>query len=251
MERWTPSLPPLSICAWLAPVVLAGLCAVFTLAGRLRTRRGVRSGYTRKLLHFSLFGAAALLAMGFGPAGVNLLGGIGALVVAFALWRGDGHPFYEAMARPSDAPHRQRYVIVPFLATVLGGIVASLAFGAYAVVGYLVAGCGDAIAEPVGLRFGRHRYRAPGLGDGVRSERSIEGSVAVFAVSCAAAVAAFAALELPGDWNVTRVVLGALAVGGVAAIVEGLSPHGVDNLTVQLAAAGVAALASGTTLTAG
>jgi len=236
---WTPTLPPFETSAWLAPAALVWIVSLFVLAGHLKTKRGVRTGFTRKFLHFGIFGAACGLSIALDVRAVNLLGGIGAVVIAFAIWRGEGHPFYEAIARESDTPRRTMFVVVPFAATVAGGIASSWLFGPLAAVGYLVAGCGDAIAEPVGLRWGRHRYRTPSFGTSEPTERSIEGSASVFVVSLIAAFVLFTQAALGVDTTSQAATI-ALAVAGAATIIEAVSPHGLDNLTVQLAAAGTA-----------
>ena len=123
--------------------------------------------------------------------------------------------------------------------TAVGGLASALLAGAYAGVGYLVAGWGDAIGEPVGSRWGRHRYRVPSL-RGVPAERSWEGSAAVFLVGWVAAGIALAGLGAGSA---------AIPVGFVCALVgavaEGLSNHGLDNLTVQISTSLVAALLLG------
>jgi phytol kinase len=94
----------------------------------------------------------------------------------------------------------------------------------------------------VGSRWGRHRYRVPSLA-GVPAERSLEGSAAVF---FAGTVAAGVALLLQ-ETDAASPALGAAALGaGLAgAVVEAVSPHGTDNLTVPLAAATTARLLLG------
>ncbi|GAG75160.1 unnamed protein product, partial [marine sediment metagenome] len=63
------------------------------------------------------------------------------------------------MAREKDFPRRGYFVIVPYLTTAMGGIVSNLLFGSSAIMGYIMCGAGDAVAEPVGVRFGKHRYK--------------------------------------------------------------------------------------------
>ena len=46
--------------------------------------------------------------------------------------------------------------------------------------------------------------------------------------------------DLPGDWTTGRALVAATCIGCGAAVVEGASHHGIDNLTVQLAASGIA-----------
>jgi phytol kinase len=135
------------------------------------------------------------------------------------------------MAREKDAPHRTHFVVVPYFSTLLGGLISNIAFGPIAVVGYLVTGFGDAIGEPVGARFGRHPYRVPCFGL-ARAERTLEGSAAVFVASVVAV--------LLGVWLSTNggITTGAMffipAIALASTLAESVSPHGWDNLTMQL-----------------
>src|SRR4029434_8658254 len=111
--------------------------------------------------HLCIVTMPAVLQLAGGLAAVMLFGGIVSLVVLYAVLRGDGFPFYEALARPTDAPQRTLFILVPLLMTALGGILANLFFGAFAIIGYLVGGWGDAGGDPVGHAFGRPPDRVP------------------------------------------------------------------------------------------
>jgi phytol kinase len=226
--------------SWKALLLLGTATALFTLlaawlAGRLRVRFDVRAPYTRKIFHFLVFSAAAVLHVAGGMPAVLLLGVIVSGAVLYAVARGDGFPFYEALARPTDAPRRTLFILVPLVTTAVGGLAANLLFGEAAYVGYLVAGWGDAVGEPVGTAWGRHRYRVPSLG-GVPATRSLEGSAAVL---LAGFLAAFAGLAV-GGLPVSRALLIAVSCGLAGAAVEALSNHGLDNLTIQVAVSGTA-----------
>src|SRR5205085_1454656 len=104
-----------------------------------------------------------------------------------------------------------------------------------AYIGYLVCGWGDAVGEPVGSRWGRHKYKVPSL-TGVAATRSLEGSAAVFVVG---SIAAIVGLDAIGDMSMHAVAVG-VACGLAGALVEAISNHGIDNLTTQVAAAAVA-----------
>jgi phytol kinase len=235
---WTPVLPPLPLAAFLAlPLAALSLGAGY-LCGRWRLEGKLRANDTRKIFHFTIFTAAGVLQAVWGTPAVNLLGGIVALQIAWLLARGDGNVFFEGLARDEDRPHRGFYILLPFLATGAGGILSSWLFGRACIVGFLVTGWADAIAEPLGIRFGRHRYRVPSLRKGVSTQRSVEGSLGVLVASFMAALAG-ATLAYPGADLATCAGTAAL-VALSATVVEAVSHHGTDNFTVQMSASAVA-----------
>lgn len=113
--------------------------------------------------------------------GYSVSSGFGAMcsLVVLCCIQGPGDLLYEALAREADAPRRSWFVILPWLTTLVGGLLSNVLFSNLAIAGYLVTGMGDAIGEPVGVRFGRHPYKAWSL-TAVRATRSLEGSLAVF-----------------------------------------------------------------------
>jgi phytol kinase len=125
--------------------------------------------------------------------------------------------------------------MLPLLATAAGGIISNIFFPGTAYIGYFVGGWGDAIGEPVGTKWGRHKYTVPTL-FGVRATRSIEGSTAVMLLSTA--IATFCLLQISAFGFATCLLYGAIC-GLAAAIVEAASSHGLDNLTIQVCASGV------------
>ncbi|MBN1893357.1 hypothetical protein JW906_02635 [bacterium] len=191
--------------------------------------------YTRKIFHFMIFTVAAVLQILFGFQAVTLFGFWIAVCVLYACFRGKGFPFYDALARPRDEPHATFFILVPLFATAAGGLLSNLFFAQFSPIGYLVAGWGDAIGEPVGARWGKHRYTVPTL-DRVPAERSIEGSAAVFFFGM---LVVFIATLLMG-YSMLKALQLAFFCGLVGAIVEGFSNHGIDNMTIQIAVSGTA-----------
>lgn len=216
------------------------LVAVAALVGWLRIRRGVSTPYTRKVFHFLVFSAATGLHLVGGLGLVTVFGTVVAAGVIVAVVRGEGDPFYEALARPRDAPRRTLLVVVPLLSTVAGGLLANLFLSPWAPVGYMVTGWGDAAGEPVGTRWGRHRYRVPSIA-GVQASRSLEGSAAVFLVGTLAAVVTLASMGLPAR----PALITGVACGAAGTAIEAVSSHGLDNLTLQIGVAAVARLLLG------
>jgi len=224
----------LSPLNWLyyAPVSVAVLGSTALLAGWLRLKKGVKVNYTRKIFHISNFTFAAAAYLYGGTVAVLFFGGMGIGAMLVSILLPDGNILLEGIAREQDAPHRRFYIVVPFIATAVAGVVDSWLIPQLAVVGYLVSGWGDAAGEPVGTRWGRHRYKVKALW-GVACTRSVEGSIGVFLASW---VAAFVGLQIARiDWLWAVPI--SLAAAAAAAFVEAVSSHGLDNLTVQMAAA--------------
>lgn len=228
-----------SILIW-SPIFFLYTAIGAAFSGWLRMRKDVRTAYTRKIFHFYIFSMAGIIHLTLGFPFVVLFGIVVCLWVLFAVFRGDNFPFYEAMARPQDAPHRSFFILVPMITTGLGGALANLFFPAFAYIGYFVCGWGDAVAEPVGAKWGKHRYRVPSL-LGVSATRSLEGSASVF---LAGTLVAFLGLSW-GGLSIVQALYGAFICGAVGTAVEAISSHGLDNLTIQVAVAGAAYLLFG------
>ncbi len=220
--------------AWRVALLAMFVGSVFAVVVAVLRRRGVRVAYTRKIFHFAIFSTAAVVHTIWSLPGTVVFGSVIAGIVLAAVAVGEGQAFYEALARDTDRPHRSLFILVPLVTTAVGGLASALLAGPFASVGYLAAGWGDAVGEPVGARWGRHPYRVPSLA-GVPATRTLEGSAAVFVVAFLGSALALSSLGF-GDaaW------LAGAVCGLVAAIVEAVSHHGLDNLTVQVAASLVA-----------
>jgi len=239
IQRFAGFFPDASTILVVAPLaLLCGLAAAWAVA-RLR-RGGMRVPYTRKIFHFTIFTTATVVQLHWGLPGVSVFGVVVSALVLAAVLRGAGNPLYDALARPTDAPHPHRFVLIPLLTTALGGGLANVLFPGFAYVGYLVCGWGDAVGEPVGTRWGRRRYQVPSMA-GVRATRSVEGSGAVLILGALAALIGLLATGRP----LTEAALMAAAAGLAGALVEAVSTHGLDNLTVQVAATAAAWLVGG------
>ncbi|MFW9262159.1 diacylglycerol/polyprenol kinase family protein [Nostoc sp. CALU 546] len=203
----------------------------------LRRLLGVKPDLTRKVIH---------IGAGMWVFGVLLLFNrweIG--IIPFATFIGLNYLFYRyrfigAMDTEDSSP-----------GTVYFAISVTLLFGllwrpdgpvdrvAIAVAGIMAMTWGDAIAALIGRRFGQHKYQ---VGNSVRSW---EGSAAMFMASTM--VIFLVLLLLPGSslsplatpLDLGWALLTAVVTATFATLAEAVSPHGTDNLSVPLVAAGV------------
>jgi len=233
------SIPPYPQIVYFVLVSVVAILTSGILAGAMKRYAGWKTGYTRKTLHFLIFFTAAGLHLWGGMPAVNVLGvGMG-IFVLYSVWAGDGNFFFESMAREKDSPRRGYFIVVPYLTTAAGGLISNLLFGGFAIMGYALCGAADAIAEPVGVRFGKHKYRVPSLRKVKVAERSLEGSLSVFLVSWALSLLFFVYLyQVPFE----KALIASFALSVILTLVEAISFHGSDNLTIQVTASGLAYL---------
>ena len=227
-----PGLMTLILGALLA---LAWSYSCLSFTAHLKRKFRLYSGYTRKLFHVLIFSSAAVVSLFGGFWAVCVFGAMVSLMVGLAVVRGRGDRFYEALAREQDGPDRTYYIVVPYFATLIGGMTSNVIFGPLAVVGYLVGGLGDAAGEPAGVRWGRHSYAASGGGT-----KTLEGSLAVLAASVVALVIGVAiSPQLSFDLR-SLIALPAIAI--VCTLVEAFSPRGWDNVWMQIVPTVLAAI---------
>lgn len=200
------------------------------LVGKLN-KNGVRVPYTRKIFHFLIFSFAGILHFKLGLIYVMIFGSIVSSLVVIATIIGERNSFFRAMARHTDKPFEKMFILVPLISTAIGGLISNIFFGSFAIIGYFVAGWGDAIGEPVGAKWGRHKYNVLSLG-GIKVTRSVEGSIAIFLTSFVVC----AVILILMSYSVGYSILIALICSVLSSIVEAISSHGIDNLTMQISA---------------
>ena len=199
---------------------------------------GVKVNYTRKLNHFAVFfipmALAPLLPYEKTPGGLALTAGVFlATTLLFLKPVRDRAAVCEtafaSIDRPEDRPHTLFWILSQYAAAFL---VLSLNYFALRSLGrpelislpLLVTAIGDGLAEPVGVRFGRHTYRVPALNGGGVYTRSWEGSAAVFA-STLIIVLGYAAA---GQFTRPQTAALALLLPPVMTLAEARSPHSWD-----------------------
>jgi phytol kinase len=228
---------------WLRVVGFVTLVvAVWELAGRLKLAGWCRAGDARKLNHVTALAGGAVT-FGWLPEPVGRASCYAGMAVAFGLllvmcaFR--NRPVFRTMfagyARKSDAPHEAFHVWFSWLVSIAGLVAIDRTFGDLTITrtAGLVLGLADGVAEPVGVRWGRRRYRVPSLTRTVEY-RSLEGSAAVF-VATFLVILSTRSPALPGL---------ALVVAIAVTVAEAASPHGLDNLTIPLTVGGVLFLTS-------
>jgi phytol kinase len=222
---------PLSAILLVALFALLWSYVCLAFAAYLKTNLRLRTGYTRKVFHVLIFVSAVLVQAFGGFAAVCAFGAMVSIVVGHALLAGPGSRLYEAIAREQDGKRRTYFIVIPYFATLIGGLASNVLFGPLAVVGYLVGGLGDAAGEPVGTRWGTHRYALPLSGYSV-GMKTFEGSMGVVIASI---VALLIAVAIRPEFHLDlRSAIAVPAIAVICGLVEAVSPRGWDNVPMQI-----------------
>ncbi len=224
-----PDLKPTSLLI-IVFVFWASICSY--IPSYLKTKRNIRTGFTRKSFHFLVFITVSVINIVLGFSGVCLFGIIISAFIFFALIRQRSSGLYLALARENDAPKSTCYVIIPYISTLIGGLSLSYFFPEYVVLGYLICGLADASGEVIGTLYGKHRFQVKFL-NFHNSFKSIEGCTSVFLLSFIVYVL-FCYYQLH---SISLTMLGLICIASLlVTITEIITPKGFDNLTIQIIA---------------
>lgn len=198
---------------------------------------GVKVNYTRKVIHFFLFFLPVYLESLL-PYDVNF----GSILVSGALFlltialmirpiRSRSRLFNTAFAaidRPEDRPHTLLWLSTQAMATfpilcIMLYLLAQYERTDLIYITVVTAGIGDGLAEPVGVRFGRHKYATRALFSDRKYTRSYEGSACVFFSGI------LACLLLKGQMSTTELALALLIIPIAMTLAEAFSPHTWDS----------------------
>ena len=97
---------------------------------------------TRKSFHFRYLFSSAFIQWFWGMPTLCYFGLITSFVVFYVVLKGPVSPMFKALARESDEPHETHFVLVPWFATFLGGVIGNVFFQPFAILGYLIVGFG-------------------------------------------------------------------------------------------------------------
>ena len=214
---------------WIALVAsFVSVFAAIGIAESLRKWRGYSVEFTRKFIHVAVGMWAYGTVLLFEHRTFAIIPPLSFVAInGFSYWQGT----FKAMETGEKENLGTIYFPISFAALIwlLWGrphlVVASL----------MPMTWGDALAAVLGRRFGQHRYTVLG------STRSLEGSAVMFLAGWVATLVPLLLLAPVPLSPIVAVVTAAVAALG-AAMVEAVSPWGVDNLTVPAVSALILAL---------
>jgi len=224
---------------WASETIQVTAYAVIAyLGGLLVELKNVKVNYTRKINFFALYVVPLILGRLFPyeptVLAIALRSVLGAGIFAVFLQPIRARvPVFQTMFssfdRPEDRPHTLLWLSTQILAGYAVLIPMSAVFARYGIselmfIPVLIHGIGDGLAEPVGIRFGKHKYTTREfLSRARRHMRSYEGSACVF-FSGILAVSLFCQSFTPAQYAVAL-----LTVPMLMTLAEAWSPHTWDT----------------------
>jgi dolichol kinase len=140
---------------------------------------------------------------------------------------------FNSLDRPEDRPNTLTWII---LGNIAPGMFILLFFkwlfadqGALTFILVFITGIGDGLAEPVGITWGKHKYKTRGCFSKKKYTRSWEGSACVFISGLV-----FPALQYADFDNFTQVLLSMLILAPTMAYAEATAPHTMDTPVLMI-----------------
>ena len=220
---------------------LMGLVAYF--CGLLAVYKAVKVNYTRKIVHFSIFLIPIYLdrVLVFERTlTVSLISSFAAIAILLVYMKplrervSFFQMMFNAIDRPEDRPYTLLWLFTQTLAAylvVVPCIYIFIMFGMQdlILIPLLITAIGDGLAEPVGVRFGRHKYRVSAFTTNRIYYRTLEGSSCVFIASLVIVGAHHAYFSTP------QFIAAMVVMPVVMTLTEAFSPHTWDTPTLFLA----------------
>ena len=225
------------------------LLCVFSVqfcCGLLVRHKGIKVNYTRKIVHLSLFFLPVFIKSVFPyqQSYENFIFGciisITGLVIYIKPIRNNMSiigTMFLSIDRPEDRPHTLWWLFTQVLAGYIVFVPTVIFFVQVGLVGLiwiplLIIAFGDGLAEPVGIRFGRHTYATYAFFSKKKYVRSLEGSACVFLASLVVVIvfhSSFTGLQFITALCVMPILM---------TLVEAFSPHTWDTPTLYIAGYG-------------
>ena len=222
----------------------------YYFCGKLVEVLHTRVAYTRKLMHVVTFVLPWTLQQAFGLQSnlriavlASFLVPLHLLIFLEPIRRRSKYvaTMFRGFERPEDRPYTLWWMITQFAATyavyaALYGAMIYRNITGWMIIPLLVMAIGDGLAEPVGVRFGKHPYTTTALNGKQSYRRTWEGSACVFITGLIVIAACY-------HWFTPRQLLAAILIVPISGtVLEAKAPHTWDQ-PVMLLGMGIELLA--------
>lgn len=233
-------------------IVLSSLYTLSFILGLFVKHKNLRVNYSRKILAFLFFISGYLVLVYFPTDNDNVINTILGLLVPL-FWLLSFQNFFTKKSKflktcflSFDRPEDRPYTLLWFITSMIAGYLVMFSMIAWLelyqaehlfAIAVFVSTFGDGLAEPVGVKYGKHKYKTRALFTNRIYHRTLEGSACVFFSALASIISI--GNGLPTSQYVFLLLVMPLAM----AVTEAKSPHTWDNPFLLLVG-GIVAVAS-------
>jgi dolichol kinase len=209
------------------------------ILGKLKQNYNIKTNYTRKINHIVVWFIPYLVDVIISVSETTLsnIWNVALAIIGLVIWTEpirnfDKTGFIEttflAIDRPEDRPNTLKWITYQAIGTGATVIPFSILFNQfnkpnYILIPLMILTFGDGLAEPIGIRFGKHKYKVKAIGSSKEYTRSVEGSACVFI----SAITILAILH--EDFNNYELIANIIFLPIIATLTEAFSPHTLDN----------------------
>ena len=215
------------------------LLAIMLFSGSLARYFFIRVNYTRKINHFALFFLPVFIDKQFSTEtftdivylAISAAVTVVSLLTFYEPIRKLIPPYqlmFEGFDRPEDRPHTLAWIWTQIVAGFAVMLPMVWLFGQWGLeslvlIPILINVVGDGLAEPVGIRFGKHEYKTRALFTEKEYVRTLEGSACVL-------ITGLIVVAMHYEYfTMTQFVLSMLLVPLLMTLTEAYSPHTWDT----------------------
>nr|WP_314464367.1 hypothetical protein [uncultured Clostridium sp.] len=214
------------------------------IAGLLVEKKNLLVNYSRKIVHFiSLLAPLILAGIIKSKSNYSIASFFAAIIVNSLILIIFLEPIrknskvlstiFAAIDRPEDRPHTLIWLFTQLIA---GYLVMAPFFIIFqnnnmmelAAIPVIILGIGDGFAEPIGIKYGKHKYKVTALFTKKKYYRSVEGS------ACVLVTAVISVLLFSSYFTMPQLLLALAAVPVTTTIAEAISPHTWDTPFILL-----------------
>jgi len=136
---------------------------------------------------------------------------------------------FKALDRPVDRPYTIYWLTTQMVSLWVTILILGAVSPTAMIIAVFIMNFGDGLAEPVGITFGKHKYKVKAFMARRWYWRSYEGSATVYIVSIFCVIGGWL---IVGVWSTLQFILMLILVPPIATLAEAISPHTWDSATV-------------------
>ena len=217
-------------------VIFLSTFIIGNIAYFLKERKNWKSSSSRKFNHFGI-SLVSIIFFSFIPIADTIVTAIFtslSILIIYIISANSNRPLVQSIIqsniRTRDEPHGTFFVFLPLITGQIA-LYISLIFinPVFAKIAFCSMGFGDGLAEPIGTKFGKHKYKVKDILWKTENTKSLQGSAAVLIVSFLASIII---LYVYQSFSYIQIIYLSILYSIFISFIEGISPRGLDNFLI-------------------